>query len=141
MAKGRDGGGRAGTAGPPPLESAQSLAFTPRREGVPPELLGLVIGLGLHAAVLGGLARIHPGAWTNRIPQNVEMEVVEKPPPPLPVIEEPKPEPPPPPKPGVGRRVVAKAPAPPPPPNQEPPPTPPPDEPPPPPTFGVTMDS
>jgi protein TonB len=136
-----DSSGLAGTAGPPPLESAERLALGPRREGVPSELLGLIIGLGLHAAVLGGLARVHPGAWNSKLPQTVELEVIEQPPPPPPVVEAPRPEPPPPPRPVVVRRVAVKAPAPapPPPPNQEPPPTPPPEAAPP--TFGVTMDS
>jgi protein TonB len=109
------------------------------RPAVPAGLVGFVVGLAVHGAVVVGLARLGPLTIAHR-PQTVEMEVVERPPPPPPVVEEPKPPPPAPPPPRVVvHRVVVKATPPPPPPNQEPPPTPPPE--PAPPVFGVTMDS
>jgi periplasmic protein TonB len=135
----RSAGG--GTTGPRPPGTAGPLLIAPRRPVVPTELLGIVVAVGLHVGIMGALVKVNPRAWVNRLPQTVEMEVIEQPPPPPPVVEEPKPPPPPPPK-VVVRRVVAKPPPeplPPPPPNEEPPPTPPPE--PAPPVFGVTMDS
>jgi protein TonB len=119
---------------------------SPPRRSPRPQLIGLLVAVGLHAGVWAMLVTVHPSRWMSS-DKTVEMEVVEPPPPP-PAVAEPGPPPaaPPPRAPRAIPRPVTVAPTvtpppetptAPPPPNQESPPN----TPPAPPVFGVTMSS